>query len=60
MLTNFRGVADFTAPTWPLPEVPVQIHFEFYMGDLAGAEARLRSSAPPQPVTKTTATLGCS
>jgi len=39
---NIRHVEDFKAPTWPSPDVPMQIHFEFYIDDLQQAEARLQ------------------
>jgi hypothetical protein len=37
-----RRVEGYRAPTWPSPEVPVQIHFEFWIDDLPEAEARLQ------------------
>lgn len=32
---------DYRAPTWPTPDVPQQIHFEFGVDDLDAAQAEL-------------------
>jgi catechol 2,3-dioxygenase-like lactoylglutathione lyase family enzyme len=45
----FRRVADYQAPTWPSSEVPMQMHFELYVDDLAGAEARLHQFGASTP-----------
>ncbi len=33
----FRSVLDYQAPTWPSPQVPLQVHFELVVGDLDSA-----------------------
>lgn len=41
VLILIRRDEDFIRPTWPSPDVPMQIHFEFYIDDLQKAQARL-------------------
>ena len=41
LLLVFREVADYQPPTWPASDVPLQMHFEFYVDDLVEAEKRL-------------------
>jgi catechol 2,3-dioxygenase-like lactoylglutathione lyase family enzyme len=38
---DFQTVPDHTPPTWPEPTTPVQMHLDFYVDDLAAAEARV-------------------
>ncbi len=38
---DFQKVPDFTAPTWPEPTVPMHMHLDFYVDDLAATEARV-------------------
>jgi hypothetical protein len=38
---GFQQVADFRAPDWPDGDVPMQMHLEFYVDDLAATEARV-------------------
>ena len=37
----FQQVADFRAPHWPDGDVPMQMHLEFFVDDLAATEARV-------------------
>lgn len=37
----FREVAGHRPPTWPFPDVPLQVHVDYYVDDLAEAEAEL-------------------
>jgi len=41
LLLIFREVADYQPPTWPASDVPLQMHFEFNVDDLAEAEKQL-------------------
>lgn len=41
LLLIFREVANYRPPTWPDSDVPLQMHFEFYVDDLREAEERL-------------------
>jgi hypothetical protein len=38
---GFQQVADFRAPQWPEGDVPMQMHLEFFVDDLAATEARV-------------------
>ena len=38
---GFQQVADFRAPDWPEGGVPMQMHLDFYVDDLAATEARV-------------------
>lgn len=38
---DFQTVPDHTAPTWPETTVPTHLHLDFYVDDLAAAEARV-------------------
>jgi Glyoxalase-like domain len=38
----FREVEGYQAPTWPESDVPMQIHLDFNVDDLTGAEALLQ------------------
>jgi hypothetical protein len=40
---NLREVAEYRAPTWPSPDVPLQTHFEIVVHDPDDAAARLQS-----------------
>jgi hypothetical protein len=40
-LLLFRHVVDYRPPTWPSQELPIQLHFEYYVDDVTIAEARL-------------------
>jgi len=42
MTLFFQSVEDYRAPTWPSSDVPVQIHMDFRVEDLAEAEEVLR------------------
>lgn len=37
----FQRVADFRRPTWPGDDVPMQIHLDFYVDDLAVTGSRV-------------------
>ena len=37
----FREVPDYRPPTWPSAEVPMQVHFDFSVRDMAEAERLL-------------------
>ncbi|HEX3782320.1 MAG TPA: VOC family protein [Pseudonocardiaceae bacterium] len=41
MTVIFRQVAGYRPPTWPAEDVPVQLHFDFFVDDLTAAQARL-------------------
>lgn len=41
LLLVFRRVQGYTAPTWPSPKTPMQMHFEWTVDDLPPAIARL-------------------
>ena len=41
-LLLFRHVVDYRRPTWPSPESPIQLHFEYYVDDVRIAEAQLQ------------------
>jgi len=49
----YRKVDDYRAPTWPSSEVPLQVHLEFYVDDVAQAEKSLHgygaTTIEPQP-----------
>ena len=38
---DFQTVADHVPPTWPDPTVPVQMHLDLIVDDLAATEARV-------------------
>jgi len=38
---GFQQVKDFRPPQWPTGEVPMQLHLDFYVDDLAATEARV-------------------
>ncbi|MEP9381896.1 VOC family protein [Nocardioides sp. KR10-350] len=38
---GFQHVEDFRAPIWPGNEVPMQMHLDFFVTDLAATEARV-------------------
>jgi catechol 2,3-dioxygenase-like lactoylglutathione lyase family enzyme len=37
---DFQTVAGYTPPTWPEPTLPIQMHLDFSVDDLAAAEGR--------------------
>lgn len=37
---GFQQVDDFRPPVWPGSDVPIQMHLDFYVDDLAASEAR--------------------
>jgi len=41
-LLLFRRVVDYQRPTWPSPQVPLQLHFECYVDDPGVAEIQLQ------------------
>lgn len=41
---GFQQVADFRPPDWPEGAVPMQMHLDFYVDDLAATEARVLSA----------------
>lgn len=41
---GFQQVADFRAPQWPEGDVPMQMHLEFFVDDLAATEARVMAA----------------
>lgn len=38
---DFQTVPDYTPPTWPEPDSPIQMHLDFYVDDMAAAELRV-------------------
>jgi catechol 2,3-dioxygenase-like lactoylglutathione lyase family enzyme len=38
---DFQTVPDHTPPTWPEPTVPIQMHLDFLVDDLAATERRV-------------------
>ncbi|MER5635687.1 VOC family protein [Kitasatospora sp. NPDC002227] len=48
----FRRADGYQPPSWPSPEVPLQMHMEFYVEDVDAAEAELvalgATTAPEQ------------
>lgn len=38
---GFQQVADFRPPQWPVGDVPMQMHLDFYVDDLDAAGARV-------------------
>lgn len=38
---GFQQVDDFRPPEWPGSDVPMQMHLDFYVDDLAAAEVRV-------------------
>ena len=49
----FREVDGYQPPTWPSSDVPMQVHLDLYVDDLAQAEAQLHQlgavTVDPQP-----------
>ncbi|MFD0690195.1 VOC family protein [Actinomadura fibrosa] len=45
----FQGVAGHKAPTWPEGERPQQSHLDFYVDDLAKAEAAVKELGGGKP-----------
>jgi hypothetical protein len=49
----FRQVDDYQPPTWPSATVPMQVHLDLYVDDLAQAEHHLHrlgaETVDPQP-----------
>lgn len=49
----FREVDGYQPPTWPSSDVPMQVHLDLYVADLAAAEEQLHRlgavTADPQP-----------
>jgi hypothetical protein len=45
----FREVEAYQPPTWPSSDVPMQVHLDFYVDDLAEAEALLREYGATTP-----------
>jgi hypothetical protein len=41
---GFQQVADFRAPQWPEGDVPMQMHLEFFVDDLAATEGRVMAA----------------
>ena len=41
---GFQQVEDFRPPVWPVGAVPMQLHLEFVVDDLAATEARVLSA----------------
>jgi catechol 2,3-dioxygenase-like lactoylglutathione lyase family enzyme len=50
---DFQTVPDHTPPTWPDAAVPIQMHLDFLVDDLAATEARVLAAGAtkfgPQP-----------
>ncbi len=44
-----RVLADFQPPTWPEPDVPMQMHLELSVDDLEEAETRLQALGATTP-----------
>jgi hypothetical protein len=42
---GFQQVEDFRPPVWPVGAVPMQLHLDFFVDDLAAAEAVLSAGA---------------
>ena len=38
---DFQTIPDHVAPTWPGQTVPMQMHLDFFVDDLAATEARV-------------------
>jgi hypothetical protein len=45
----FREVAGYRAPTWPAPDVPMQVHLDFFVNDLDEAAVLLRQCGASRP-----------
>jgi hypothetical protein len=41
---GFQRVEDFRPPVWPVGDVPMQMHLDFLVEDLAATEARVLSA----------------
>jgi hypothetical protein len=41
---GFQQVEDFRPPVWPVGAVPMQLHLDFFVDDLAATEARVLSA----------------
>ncbi|MDQ3782177.1 MAG: hypothetical protein M3349_04465 [Actinomycetota bacterium] len=58
---DFQTVTDHRPPTWPEATSPVHLHLDFYVGDLAAAEApgaRRRRDQIRQPARPTAVASG--
>lgn len=44
-----RVLDDFRPPTWPAPDVPMQMHFELSVDDVEEAEVRLQALGATTP-----------
>jgi catechol 2,3-dioxygenase-like lactoylglutathione lyase family enzyme len=53
LIVIFREVDGYQPPTWPSSDVPMQVHLDLYVDDLAQAEAQLHrlgaATVDPQP-----------
>jgi hypothetical protein len=45
----FREVDGYRAPTWPVPDVPMQVHLDFFVNDLDEAAALLQKFGATAP-----------
>ena len=45
----FRKVEGYVPPTWPSPEVPPQMHMDFFVSDLDTAEKQLHAHGATTP-----------
>ena len=48
-LVLIRCLDDFRSPTWPEPNVPMQVHLELSVDDVEEAEARLQALGATTP-----------
>lgn len=48
-LILIRVLEDFQPPTWPEPDVPIQMHLELSVDDLVAAETRLQALGATTP-----------
>jgi predicted enzyme related to lactoylglutathione lyase len=46
---GFGRIAGYAAPTWPEGQTPKQFHLDFYVDDLADAEARALKLGATKP-----------
>lgn len=49
MTVIFRRVEGHQPPTWPSPDVPMQVHLDFFTDDLGQAEAELHHHGATTP-----------
>jgi hypothetical protein len=49
MTVIFREVEAYQAPTWPSPDVPLQIHLDFFVDDPNEAEMLLQQHGATSP-----------